>query len=448
MKKIVVGLLMISFVGLTAIAQPSYPPAPAPKGNIIKAEYFFDTEPGLGNGTGIAIGPSTDLANLNLVLSLGAITKGGHRLYIRTMDIYGKWSHASTLTFDNFVSLPYPAAPAAAGLINKMEYFIDTDPGIGNGIDIPVSATADTGPVNLMANVTGLTKAVHRLYVRSRDNQGKWSITNYAVFENTTSVPYPSAPPAAPPVGQLEYYFDTDPGFGNGTAVSVTPGTDIVNFTFNASLGSITTGQHTVYIRSRQNPWSFSAYSEFTVGGTLPLNWLYVKGEMKNAKALLNWAVAQQENTKDFIIEHSADGATFTAVGVVEAAGSNAGTMYYSFEHAHPLTGMNYYRIKQTDLDGHFTMSKTIQLLNTNNQRETLIAPNPVKDQLYVIEPAETVIRKMEVYDMSGRLLQQSIPATQQGRQFSISLGHLQRGNYLLKVYYKGSFKTFKLKKD
>jgi hypothetical protein len=46
-----------------------------------------------------------------------------------------------------------------------------------------------------------------------------------------------------------EYYFDADPGHGNGTAVTVTADT-VVDLSFTADLTGLTKGLHTLYVRT------------------------------------------------------------------------------------------------------------------------------------------------------------------------------------------------------
>ncbi|MBI3004881.1 MAG: fibronectin type III domain-containing protein [Ignavibacteriales bacterium] len=49
-------------------------------------------------------------------------------------------------------------------------------------------------------------------------------------------------------ITQAEYYFDTDPGFGMGTTIPFTPGSD-VTLNFNADLSGLTPGLHVLYVR-------------------------------------------------------------------------------------------------------------------------------------------------------------------------------------------------------
>ncbi|HKO81726.1 MAG TPA: T9SS type A sorting domain-containing protein [Chitinophagaceae bacterium] len=419
---------------------------PSLAGNITEAEYFIDTDPGLGNATSFAFTPGAAINNQNIAVNITGLPGGAHRLYIRTKNMNGKWSLTNIAVFDNSAVPDYPAAPSPAGNITEIEYFIDADPGLGNGYKAVFGPAGNIADQNIAVNIAGLPAGVHQLYIRSKDENGKWSLTNFSLFDNSTTTPYPSAPPPAPLVGEMEYYIDTDPGFGNATPVTFTAGTDISNLSINIPLNSIAQGTHTLYIRSRQNPWSLSAYAEFLVGSTLPVSWLYAKGELKDETAIVSWATAMEENTKEFIVEHSIDGNDFKPLRQVPAAGNSNTSKTYSCTHAAPAKGFNYYRIKQVDIDGTFSYSKIITLFNAAAQKATVVGPNPVKDVLNIIEPKETLVRKMEIYDMNGRMMIRKNGETK-NRIFSIPTGLLQKGNYLLKVFYKDSVKTFKIVK-
>ncbi|RZM03768.1 MAG: hypothetical protein EOO88_56340 [Pedobacter sp.] len=149
---------------------------------------------------------------------------------------------------------PYPAVPPPPANIIRGEYFFDADPGYGAGQSFTIPAPATVLPnfnltVNLtgagavngftyLTDVSGLTRGVHKVYVRSRDAAGKWSLTSFSQFDNTSVLPYPSAPAAPVAISQLEYFLDTDPGLGKGTRVSVTAGVDISNYSIDIPLAA------------------------------------------------------------------------------------------------------------------------------------------------------------------------------------------------------------------
>lgn len=180
------------------IVAPVYPSAPPANINIVRLEYVLDTNIPYGSGTPITITPNTNIANLNAVIDLTSVPVGPHILYIRSQDADGKWSITNIRSFSNSTAPNYPAAPPAPQNIVQAEYFIDTDPGLGNGTPITITPGTNITDIPLSISTTALSVGPHNFYVRSRTADGKWSLTNLRTFQVGTisvlpdSVVFPS----------------------------------------------------------------------------------------------------------------------------------------------------------------------------------------------------------------------------------------------------------------
>ena len=111
MRKRLMGIFVILFAITSLSAQ-----------QITGAEYFFNTDPGFGNATTISVTEGDSIA-INSNISIPADLKAGiNLLFVRVADNNGVWSfpEVSLLWISN-----------ASTQINAMEYFFDTDPGIG-----------------------------------------------------------------------------------------------------------------------------------------------------------------------------------------------------------------------------------------------------------------------------------------------------------------------------
>jgi hypothetical protein len=97
--------------------------------------------------------------------------------------------------------------------------------------------------------------------------------------------------------------------------------------------------------------------------GTLPVAFTRYDVQKRGNAALIQWATAQEQNSRDFTIERSADGNIYSSIGSVGAAGNSSVSQTYSFTDNAPLTGKNYYRLKQSDLDGQFIYTQ-VKLLD------------------------------------------------------------------------------------
>lgn len=179
--------------------------------SLSQAEYFWDTDPGEGNATAIT---ATD-GNFNsafekiAIYGLGAPSTGLHKFCVRIKDSQGVWSPV----FTNAVRVEPSNTPLPLSL-TQAEYFWDTDPGEGNATTLLAtdgnlnSAFEKVAVYGLDAPSTGL----HQFSIRIKDNQGVWSpvVTNAVVVE-ATNTPTPVS------LAQAEYFWDNDPGEGNGT---------------------------------------------------------------------------------------------------------------------------------------------------------------------------------------------------------------------------------------
>ncbi|MCD4747398.1 MAG: hypothetical protein K8R58_13955 [Bacteroidales bacterium] len=104
--------------------------------------------------------------------------------------------------------------------ITELEYFFDSDPGFGNGTS--VSFTPDSNiVVTFDADFSGLPDGYHSLLVRVKDENGNWSLV-YADEIYKFTPPDPTVLEQLPDIVDLEYFFDNDPGFGNGVSIDVT----------------------------------------------------------------------------------------------------------------------------------------------------------------------------------------------------------------------------------
>ena len=157
---------------------------------------------------------------------------------------------------------------------------------------------------------------------------------------------------------------------------------------------------------------------------------------------MVSWATSQEINTSKFYIEHSADGINFIKVGEVAAAGNSSTVSKYNFLHLTPVTGFNFYRIKQFDKDGRFTYSEIVKVLYRNNLSETIIAPNPVVNVLNIVEPKGVFIKTVQVYDSKGALIINKM-VNAETQVYSLQVVSLQKGNYFLKIIYQDKTKSF-----
>lgn len=137
----------------------------------------------------------------------------------------------------------------------------------------------------------------------------------------------------------------------------------------------------------------------------------------------LSWRVENEEDFSHYLVQQSADGASFTDIGRVAAANQST----YAFVAPSPGSKA-YYRLKLVDLDGTFEYSKTV-VAEATAGTAIRVFPNPVSNLVKVTAP-ETIL-EMQLMDLSGKVLKTVSP----GRINSeIELSNFRTGVYLLKV--------------
>lgn len=245
----------------------TYTPAPAAPQNVVAAEYFIDTDPGIGSGTAISLSPGVDVSALPVTVNTASLTTGIHRLYVRTRNAEGKWSMSYFKDFLLDFDPAYPAIPSAPQNIVKAEYFIDTDPGFGSGTDIPLTPGIDIANLSVSVNTSSLSNGIHRVFIRTLNNEGKWSLVSLKDFAVEQDISYAPAPPAPQNIIAAEYFFDSDPGFGAATPISVTAGVDLNNLSFSANTNGLAIGTHRLFVRTlnAEGKWSLAYFSAFLV---------------------------------------------------------------------------------------------------------------------------------------------------------------------------------------
>jgi len=96
--------------------------------------------------------------------------------------------------------------------------------------------------------------------------------------------------------------------------------------------------------------------------GNIPVELTSFVANVVDGKVSLAWSTATETNNSGFAIERSANGVDFTRVGFVEGKGTTTERNSYSFVDNSVNTGKYTYRLKQTDFDGSFEYSKSIEV--------------------------------------------------------------------------------------
>lgn len=199
------------------------------------AEYFIDKDPGPGNGLPINFSVVNDSIIIEENIIFENLNPGFHTLGIRVFNA-GNWSLFEARNF----YVDDPTLPIISG-----EFFFDTDPGAGKATPFFPEVFDDTAKATLIIPTGALRPGFHYVGFRTLDGAGKWGLTEQRGFYVDSSFTIDEQPIVA-----VEYYLDTDPGAGKGTAVNV-PASDTIDLKEPIGTSLLSPGFHFVTLRSQ-----------------------------------------------------------------------------------------------------------------------------------------------------------------------------------------------------
>lgn len=162
-------ILIFPFIFLMAF-MPSIAQSYDRDQNIVAGEYFFDEDPGEGNGE--SIDTRYGFAFAEATLEFPDIEEGTI-IYIRFRSTNGRWSPARAVKYQ------IPFQNRGAELVYG-EYFINDDPGVGRGTEFDLRPD---GGINIPSIELSKGDIVH---FRVRDSFGRWSSVNGRQFNYKT----------------------------------------------------------------------------------------------------------------------------------------------------------------------------------------------------------------------------------------------------------------------
>jgi hypothetical protein len=170
----------------------------------------------------------------------------------------------------------------------------------------------------------------------------------------------------------------------------------------------------------------------------LPVHFTSFNGVLQNNEAVLNWSTASEINNKGFNVEKSADGKTFTDIGFVSGNGTTQKLSNYTFSDPKLLSGDNYYRLKQIDLDGKFTYSSVIKL--EFNKFDWTIIGNPSNNSSVQLQLDKQHTVAVQIVSLAGNVIQTISKGTLGTGTYSIPLdfSHAASGMYVVRMIIDG----------
>ncbi|OYU93947.1 MAG: hypothetical protein CFE21_18330 [Bacteroidetes bacterium B1(2017)] len=369
--------------------------------HLSSAEFFIDQDPGIGKSLPLSLSFSGGLIDQTVPINLKnyQLPQGVHSIGIRVKDENDKWSLTHTKTF-----LILGFSSGNSNNIADVEYFIDSlKQDKSNLISTGISANNDaTISIPVIQNIP---QGVHSIAFRVKDNQGK-----YSLFHTKTYLVLGSEP-GSNVLSKIEYFFDSDPGFGLGTQVnytSVSGETQVIDINTNG----LSSGVHVLNVRVKNiaNQWSLTHAKVFLVmpdlGGTATVSKIeyFIDDNDPGPGVANNVAYTPNPDNKNVVANFDLDVNTYTpgihriSARVLDSEGRWSPVVAKAFEFFPPISivalseinELSYTLPKESTIH-HYYVAKT-----TNGDK-----PVPGVVINYQVGPDPTV-RKSEPSDQDG----------------------------------------------
>lgn len=169
----------------------------------------------------------------------------------------------------------------------------------------------------------------------------------------------------------------------------------------------------------------FTSFSPFAVSAldALPVTWLSVSGKNIGRDNEIAWVTANETDNAYFVVEVSGNGRDFTEAGRVQGANNSLFEQHYTFLHKNVSYTAAWYRIKQVDINGRFSYSRTVQIVTGERLRSGLV---------YITNPASQTITTMIRAEQSYRA--NMIIADAVGRVVHRQQAHLNTGSNVIDI--------------
>lgn len=299
-------------------------------------------------------GTGPNLVSQNFIYGLSDISTS------TTSEIVGINILAGTTTFaNNIVSLTFASSGA---LVYGISHGSATSNLYHNTVSLSGTPAAGTTTDHALFSTTASVRDIrNNIFSNVRGGAGTHNAVNLSA--TTLTVGYNNY------IGSLAGAFTTINTAPDNNSTNISPlfaavgGTTALSYFPSAVLqGSTGIGITTDYYGNSRTRPQMGALEENIA---LPIELLHFSGKKVGNKNELYWATSTEINNDYFIIEKSSTGEKFKKIGIVNGAGNSNRLINYSLLDEEVENTINYYRLKQVDFNGSYTISNLISIDNT-----------------------------------------------------------------------------------
>lgn len=414
---------------------------------ITQAEYFWDNDPGNGNGnTMLAFDGNFANALESVVNSNTALPPvGNHTIGIRVKGDDGNWG----ATYRRVFKVAENQNTNSLVKITQAEYFWDDDPGQGAGNTMLVfDGNFNQAMESVMSSGASLPdEGNHTIGIRVKGSDGNWGSVYRKVFRLTSN----NNTNNLVKITQAEYFWNADPGQGNGIVMLA------YDSNFNQAIETVVAnnavlpspGLNLLNVRVKANDGSWGTVYSKVVG----LDIAY------NSKVILTLPANGAINvplTSSFVWEQLTGAGTYeyqcatdnTFTNIVQSGILSGLTVPFSSL----IDNTTYYWRVRANVSGNvslwsviwsFTTDEALSTPNFENNSKILLVPNPSTD-FVIIKLKNTSDRfSYKIYSIDGKKLMEGNAS--QGEK--IETGSLASGTYFFEIKQSNEISKIKFLK-
>lgn len=216
--------------------------------------------------------------------------------------------------------------------------------------------------------------------------------------------------------GRIQLYYDSDDGVADKNSLLVAQDDGVSLWQNEGGVATANwTGSITSNVFNKFNTY-FALANPPGGGNPLPVELISFTAQLNKQQVNLNWITETEINNDYFTIERSEDNIHFTSLDQVDGHGNSSMRHSYAYVDAQPLKGISYYRLKQTDYDGHTEYLPTA-VVNNVIRKDFYAYPNPAPAAKVQVSYGDDELKYYDitVQDIQGKVIPASVHREENG---------------------------------
>ena len=205
----------------------------------------------------------------------------------------------------------------------------------------------------------------------------------------------------------------------------------------NANIGSAPAVLAGVGTVTAAVPFAAAAFTPTvlsSLAAPLPIELVNFTSQCNGNAVQVSWSTATETNNSHFTLQRSDDGINFRDIAVVQGAGNSSQLLNYSFTDEEPVLGTVYYKLKQTDYNGHSSTTSLIAQESCGSAGEVI---NAFGSNGQIVVDVFTPVDNdyvISVFDVQGKLIHTEVMSATSGSNRRNVNYSAATGVYLVRV--------------